>query len=443
MRFEFKLPDLAEGMVEGELAKWLVKPGDLLRAEQPVVEVTTDKASVVISSPRDGKVLELPHQPGDLVPVGKTLFVLEVEGTEVGTGGLRPPLPPAPDVGTGGLRPPAPPLLPAPAAAPPDVGTEGLRPPVPPLSPSPAAAVPRGPGRALATPATRRLARELGIDIGEVAGSGPAGRVMPEDLRAHAEGQNLGTEGLRHPSPPPPPPAAAPTEERVKLRGLRRVIYQTMSRSKSTAAHFTYVEEVECTNLVLARDRLRGAAEKAGVSLSYLPLIAKASLLALRHFPKLNASMDDAAEEIVLKRSYHLGIAAATESGLTVPVVRHADRLSLLDLARAITEVVEKARQGKLSPPEASGSTFTITSLGKLGGLLATPIINHPEVAILGVHKVEPRAVVRDGQIVARSMMNLSASFDHRVIDGHEGAAFVQRVKGYLEDPELMLLEMA
>jgi len=329
--------------------------------------------------------------------------------------------------------------------------------------------VPRGGGKVLATPATRKLARELGIDISGVHGTGPGGRVTKADVRAFTSAAPAAapvestpvaaavapvvTEAATKakpavakaaPKPVSRPPAAAPgeAEERIKVRGLRRAIYEAMARSKSTAAHFTYVEEIDCTQLVEARNRLKPVAAAQGIKLNFLPFIAKATLLALRHFPKMNASMDDEAGEIVLKRYYHLGIAAATNAGLTVPVLRDADRTTLLELAEGISQLAVKAREGKLSPTEAKGSTFTITSLGKLGGVLATPIINHPEVAIMGVHKLEDKAVVRDGQIVIRPMLNLSLSFDHRVIDGHEGAEFAQKVKYYLEDPQLMLLEM-
>ncbi|MGM0574407.1 MAG: dihydrolipoamide acetyltransferase family protein [Myxococcota bacterium] len=453
MRFEFKLPDLAEGMVEGEIVDWLVAPGDEVKDEQPVVEVMTDKATVTISSPREGEVLEIPHESGDIVEVGEVLFVLDVEGEaheEVEAAKAPPKKPQKPQADVGAPPEPSPKVEEPPEPAEP----EETEPP----------GIPRGSGRVLATPATRRLARELGIDIGQVNGTGPAGRVTKEDVRAHhAEGEPAAAptappaaprapQAAPQPAPAPQQPARAllerkpsgeEREERVKIRGLRRAIYETMSRSKQTAAHFTYVEEIDCTNLEASRKRLKPAAEAAGVRMTYLPFIAKASLLALRYFPKMNAVMDDEARELVIKHHHHLGIAAATEQGLTVPVVRHADGLTLVELAARIADVSGKARQGKLSPKEAKGSTFTITSLGRIGGLHATPIINHPETAILGVHKMEDRAVVREGQIVARPMMNLSLSFDHRVIDGHEGAAFAQRIKEYLEDPELMLLEMA
>lgn len=462
MRLEFKLPDLAEGMVEGEVVAWLVKPGDTLSAEQPVVEIMTDKATVVIPTPHDGVVLELAYAAGDIVPVGQVLFVLDVAddvvSTQTSTTGV-------------GSGPPVDPEGEAPAGA---SGAATLE------APTPAAAsarvaqplagrVARGPGKALATPATRRYARELGVDIGAVTGTGPAGRVTSEDVEAFARGGAPAAPAPTREAPPasaPAPSAAASqpvtaparpayryeapaggapgeeAEERVKIRGMRRAIYEAMTRSKATAAHFTYVDEVECDNLVRARDALKAAAAARGVRLNYLPFIAKAALLALRRFPGINASVDDAAQEVVQKRYYHLGIAAATDAGLAVPVVRHADRLTLLDLAGHIQALGEGAKEGKLRPDQLKGSTFTITSLGKLGGLLATPIINHPEVAILGVHQMQQRAVVRDDQIVARTMMNLSLSFDHRVVDGHVGAAFCGEIKRYLEDPGLMMLEM-
>ncbi|PKN55226.1 MAG: 2-oxo acid dehydrogenase subunit E2 [Deltaproteobacteria bacterium HGW-Deltaproteobacteria-14] len=467
MRLDFKLPDLAEGMIEGEIVAWLVKPGDVVRAEQPIVEVMTDKATVVIPSPHDGTISELAYAAGDIALVGTSLWIMEVaadvEVTQVATTSVQ-------DGAPSSAEEPAPVEVRG-ASLGAGAGSVAAAAPAPRV-----ARIPRGAGKAIATPGTRRLARELGVDIAEIVGSGKGGRVTKEDVQAHARDAELGpaadvvaptTHAMSHgPSHPaaaaatPAPAAARPatpaysyaprdatggdeTEERVKLRGLRRAIYETMARSTSTAAHFTYVDEVDCENLVTARGRLKAAAEARGVRMTYLPFIAKATLLALRRFPKMNASMDDAAQEVVLKRYFHLGIAAATPPGLVVPVIKHADQLTLLDLAGHIQGLGERARDGRLRPDELKGSTFTITSLGKLGGLMATPVINHPEVAILGVHQMQKRAVVRGDAIVARTMMNLSLSFDHRVIDGHEGAAFAQEIKRYLEDPELMMLEMA
>ena len=440
MRYEFKLPDLAEGMVEGEIVNWLVGIGDTVAEEQPMVEVMTDKATVVISSPKPGGVLELNYEAGDIAAVGTTLFVLDVEGDGAQPAAADSVATPAP---TKAVTAPAP-TAPAPAA----VTNRALK---PQTTPAPAP-VPRGAGKALATPATRRIARELGVDIGRVPGSGPAGRVTADDVRAFASAPGIASPRVTSPSATAPPsprfePAARPPgeerEERTRIRGLRRAILETMSRSKRTAAHFTYVEEVDCENLVAARTRLKPLGERMGVRLTYLPFIAKATLLALRYFPKMNASVDDEAGELVVKKHLHLGVAAATPPGLVVPVIRFADQMTLLELAQAINDLGERARTNTLKPDELKGSTFTISSLGKLGGVLATPIINHPEVAIMGVHKLEQRAVVHDGQIVARHRMNLSLSFDHRVIDGHEGAEFAQKVRYYLEDPEAMMLEMS
>jgi pyruvate dehydrogenase E2 component (dihydrolipoamide acetyltransferase) len=457
MRYEFKLPDLAEGMVEGEIVNWLVNPGDPVAEEQPVVEVMTDKATVVIPSPKQGKLLEVMYGVGDLADVGSVLFVLETEGSDTSAG----------EAASVAAEPAEEPMPLEVESTPSEAVTQVATPTPPPVSSVPR--IPRGGGKALATPATRKLARELGVDISTVRGTGPAGRVTKVDVRAHQSGVEPAAVPATPPAAPAPvapapvvaqpkrqtpakPIAKAPVrppsadsgdgEERIKVRGLRRAIYEAMARSKSTAAHFTYVEEIDCTQLVEARNRLKPIAAAQGIKLNYLPFIAKATLLALRHFPKMNAVMDDDAGEIVIKRYFHLGFAAATDSGLTVPVLRDADKTTLLELADGVAQLAVKAREGKLSPTEAKGSTFTITSLGKLGGLFATPIINHPEVAIMGVHKMEDRAVVRDGKIVARPMLNLSLSFDHRVIDGHEGAEFAQRVKYYLEDPQLMLLEM-
>ncbi len=447
MRFEFKLPDLAEGMVEGELVGWLVAVGDKVKAEQPVAEVMTDKATVVIPSPVAGAIVELPWQPGDIVKVGQALIIFDADGAA-----------PTQRTHAGHVDPNAAPAASAPApataATPPATPAPTVAPAPAPTAPAPAP-VPRG-TRALAAPATRRLARELGVDIGQVTGSGPGGRVTPEDLQTHARPAPAPT---RKPDAAPATPAPArvqapswapstraaavgESEERQKLRGLRRAIYDTMSRSKRTAAHFTYVDEVDCENLVVARDKLGKVAETKGVRLTYLAFIAKAMLAALPRFPKLNSTLDDDKQEVVLKKHVHLGIAAATEPGLVVPVIRHADRMSILDLAWHIQDLGERAKTNKLRPDELKGSTITITSLGKLGGLFATPIINHPEVAIMGIHQMSKRAVVLDDdRIVARRRMNISLSFDHRLVDGHEGAAFAQAIKVYLEDPELMLLE--
>jgi pyruvate dehydrogenase E2 component (dihydrolipoamide acetyltransferase) len=403
MTWEFILPDIGEGVVEGEVVRWLVEEGQELGEDQPMVEVMTDKATVQIPSPKKGKVLKLLVHEGQMAQVGSPLLVL--------------------DVGNGG--PGAPPVSAHP----------------PPAASAPAKAAPaRDGGRALATPATRRLAREMGVDIQSIRGTGPSGRVTKEDIE-RAVPSRAAAPAPRDRAVPAATPAGA-QEERIPIRGLRRRIAEKMHKSKSTAAHFTYVDEVDMTELVSLRERARRAAEERGVKLTYLPFIAKAVIAALRRHPMLNATVDEERGEIVVRRAYHLGIATATEEGLIVPVVKDADRKSLFDVAREIEALAEKARAGTLALDEVTGSTFTITSLGKLGGLFATPIINHPEVAILGIHEIRKRPVVREGEIAIRDVMLLSVSFDHRIIDGHVGAAFAQTVKGYLEDPHLFFLEL-
>lgn len=446
MRFEFLLADLAEGMVEGELVDWLVAVGDEVKLEQPVAEVMTDKATVVIPSPVKGKVLALSHEAGDVVEVGAVLMVFDAEGEipvqrahaghQIQEEAVEAPLPdievekePAPKK-VSGIEKAA---LPAASENQEEPHFQAL--PAQGLSGK----------RVLAAPATRRLARELGIDIATVRGSGPGGRVLPGDLSS-VPTSSVGSKAPREKAPvfqrPSfQAPATEGSERREKIRGLRRAIFDAMTRSKSLAAHFTYVEEVDCEALVLARKKLNQALE-GDAKLTYLPFIAKAVLLALPRYPKMNASVDDENMEVIYKPYFHLGIASATPPGLVVPVIRDADRLSILELSKRISDLGTRSRDNQLKPDELKGSTFTITSLGKLGGVLATPIINHPEVAILGIHQMKKQAVVVDDEIVIRQRMNIALSFDHRLIDGHEGAAFAQEIKRYLETPELMMLEM-
>jgi|FaiFalFF_MnMetaG_3_1042247.scaffolds.fasta_scaffold05923_2 pyruvate dehydrogenase E2 component (dihydrolipoamide acetyltransferase) len=411
MAFEFRLPDIGEGMVEAEIVRWFVQEGDSIQEDQPMVELMTDKANVVIPSPRKGVVLKRFGREGEVVKVGSVLVVIGEPGE-------------VPVAAATGVEA----AVPASATREVSAPTPGVGPVVP-------------PGRVLATPATRRLARELGVDLRQVPPTGPHGRVTKEDVLRFAEAQRAPA------APAPPPPVEAPVvpvgpEERIPLRGLRRVIARRMVQSKRTAPHFTYVEEVDMTELVRWREQMKPIAEAQGVRLTYLPFIIKAVVIGLKRFPVINASLDEEKEEIVLKKYYHIGIAVQTDQGLTVPVIHDADKRSLLDLAREVERLSKAAREGRLALHEVRGSTFTITSLGKLGGLLATPIINYPEVAILGVHKIEPRPVVRNGEIVVRSMMNVSLSFDHRVVDGAVGAEFTQVVREHLENPHLLFLQM-
>jgi pyruvate dehydrogenase E2 component (dihydrolipoamide acetyltransferase) len=295
--------------------------------------------------------------------------------------------------------------------------------------------------RPLAAPATRKLAREMGIDLRQVRASGPAGRITLDDVKAHA-GRKAGTGPQRELTRIEAPAGeAGALEERTPLRGVRKRIFDAMARSKHTAAHFTFVEECDVTMLKPVRDRMRAIAQGRGVQLSYLPFVIKAVVAALRKHPSLNSAYDEATDEIVTRRYYNIGIATATDAGLMVPVVKAADARSLIDIAAEIQRLSADARAGKIKREDLQGSTFTITSLGAQGGLFATPILNFPEVGILGVHQIKQKPVVRDGQIAIGDVMLLSLSFDHRLIDGHIGAAFAYEVIKYLENPDLLMLE--
>jgi pyruvate dehydrogenase E2 component (dihydrolipoamide acetyltransferase) len=402
MLYEFRLPDIGEGIAEGEVVRWLVKEGDVLQEDQPMVEIMTDKATVEIPAPRAGRVAKRMFEEGQICPVGKVLIAIEVED--------------APSV--------APAAAHAETAAAPVVGER----------------VPRSNGvnardaGVLATPATRKLARDTGVDIREVMGTGPAGRITSDDVRAHG---GAPTPAARAPA------AAADGDTRIPFRGVRRKIAEHLVHSKHTAAHFTYVEEIDCTDLVALRERANAQLASRGAKLSFLPFIVKATAAALVKFPALNSTLDDAAGEIIQRGHRHIGLATATEVGLIVPVLRDADRLSVMELAAEIERLAEATRSGKAAREDLTGSTFTITSLGALGGVLATPIINHPEVAILGVHKIGKRPAVRNDAIVIRDLMNLSISVDHRVVDGHEAARFVAEIKGTLESPASLYTEAA
>lgn len=420
--FEFLLPDIGEGVVEGEIVRWLVKEGDALTEDQPMVEVMTDKATVEIPSPRKGRVSRLLWKEGDLVPVHKPLLVIDLEDGAAGKG-LETTAAKMVMPGLGAELPTARTAQAAPF-----------------LAAAPGAVPPTG-GRVLATPATRKLARELGIDLATVAGSGPGGRVTKEDVRT--AGGTAPSPTIRvHPAAVAPAPAeAGHLEERVPLKGLRRKIAEKMVQSAYTAPHVTYVDEADLTELVALRQRGKALADAQGVRLSYLPFVMKAVVAALRKFPELNASLDNARQEIVLRRYYHLGIATATDQGLLVPVVRNVDQKGILALAKEVQQLSIRAREGKSQLSDLTGSTFTISSVGNIGGLFATPIINYPEVAILGFNKIHPRPVVRDGQVVVRQMTYLALSFDHRVIDGALAADFMNALIQYLQDPSLLMLE--
>jgi len=452
--YEFKLPDIGEGVTEGEVVAWHVKEGDRVAEDQVMVEVMTDKATVTIGAPRAGKIEKLHAAVGALIQVGDVLVVISsgngsrVQGqlpAATAVGDIRESLP-----GTGyfaekraGEAVVARAVEPAKAA--PAQAAQAAA-----TARTTSAQAPEGTeDKPLATPATRKLARDLTVDLRRVAGTGPGGRVTRDDVISYstsASGTLQSPLTARAPGPARSPeraarPALPPGGTRVPFVGIRRRIAENMSASKHTAAHFTFVEECEVDRLIALREQLSADAEAAGAKLTYLAFAIKAVVGALKKHPALNSSLDTATNELVLHGHYHIGIAAATDQGLVVPVVRDADQKSLLQLAIEIDRLGRGAREGTLGREDLTGSTFTITSLGKQAGLFAVPIINLPNVGILGLHRMKERPVVRDGQIVIGHVMLLSLSLDHRIVDGHVGAAFAYDVIRYLEEPALMLLE--
>ena len=462
-KFEFRLPDIGEGVTEGEIVTWLVEAGDVVTEDQEMVEVMTDKATVTIGSPKAGKITELKGKVGDVVPVGDVLVVYELDGDAPAAEAPAPAAEPAAEksegpaaTAVGDIKDTLPGMSSAPSAAAAAASAASAAS----GAASQAAADAYFNEKPLAAPATRKFAREVGVDLRNVAPTGPAGRVTREDVEAFRAGGRAAQAAAApaavgapvppssgpapaRPVPPPARPAAAVGEEREKIRGMRKRIYENMARSKHTAAHFTYVDECETSAITALRSRIKPLAAAEGVRLSYLPFIVKAVVAALRRHPHLNCLVDDSAMEMVLRKNFDIGIAAATEAGLTVPVLRDADRLSILEIAREIERLGLAAKDGKIAPADLGGSSFTITSLGKQGGLFATPIVNYPEVAILGVHAMKKRPIVKDDEIVIGEVMLLSLSFDHRIIDGHVGAAFAQEIIRLLENPDSLMLEMS
>ncbi|MGY3254899.1 dihydrolipoamide acetyltransferase family protein [Pseudomonas chlororaphis] len=423
-----KMPDIGEGIAEVELAQWHVKVGDLVVEDQVLADVMTDKAMVDIPSPVHGKVLSLGGQPGEVMAVGSVLISIEVEGA----GNLK--------ASDQLVKEPAAIKEAAPAVAAPKVEA------APVLESKPAAAcrpAPQAPvardadERPLASPAVRKHALDLGIQLRLVQGSGPAGRILHEDLDAYlAQGNQRAQSGSA-----PSGYAQRYDEEQIPVIGMRRKIAQRMQEATQRAAHFSYVEEIDVTAVEELRAHLN---EKHGATrgkLTLLPFLVRALVVALRDFPQINARYDDEAQVITRHGAVHVGVATQSDVGLMVPVVRHAEARSLWDSAAEIARLATAARTGKAARDELSGSTITLTSLGALGGIVSTPVLNLPEVAIVGVNKIVERPMVIKGQIVVRKMMNLSSSFDHRVVDGMDAALFIQAIRGLLEQPASLFLE--
>ncbi len=426
-RYVFKLPDLGEGTVEAEIVSWRVKPGDSVSEDEVIVEVMTEKAAVEVPSPVSGRVLSTTGAPGDMVPVGAELIVLETQ-TEAGAK--------AAVTAAAGAAPPA--------AASPAVRTAGNGAAAAPAAAAVAVALPNA--RLATSPAIRRRAHEAGIDLRQVAGSGPNGRIVPKDLDAyvarHAPPTPLRSAPKAVPAAGAPGPRAAlaaGTEE-IKVIGLRRVIAQRLSEAKRNIPHFAYVEELDITELEALRRHLNGRLPADTAPLTYLPFLALALVRVLREFPQCNAHYDAERGVIVRYAAVHLGVATQTPDGLKVPVVHDAQGRTLWELAAEIRRVSEAARSNKARREELSGSTITLTSLGKLGGIASTPIINAPEVAIIGVNRALERPLVVDGAIAIRRTMNLSSSFDHRFVDGYDAAAMIQALKECLEHPATIFM---
>ena len=412
-KYVFNLPDVGEGVVEGEIVKWNVKPGDTVKEDEPLVELMTDKATVSIPSSVNGKVVSTTGKPGDMVPVGAELIVFEVKGA----GGSKPKSKPKPEP----VAEPVPDLEPEPKA-------ESVA--APPVSVS--APVASTGTKPLASPAVRRRAREAGIDLSQVSGTGPAGRISHDDMDTFISGGGRLAAVQSG--------AKMTGVEEVPVIGLRRKIAEKMATSKRSAAHFSYFEEVDITALESLRQHLNSTRTENQPKLTYLPFIIQGLIRAVRKFPQCNALYDEEKGIVFRHQAVHVGISTQTEDGLMVPVIKHAEARDVWDTANELVRVTTSAREKTATVDELTGSTITITSLGAMGGLGATPIINHPEVSIVSIHAARDRAVVREGEIVVRTMMNLTSSFDHRIIDGYDGALLIQELKSMLEHPATIFM---
>ena len=422
--FVFKLPDIGEGVVEGEVVQWHVSVGDSVSEDDPIVDVMTDKATVTIPSPVSGVISSLSGDVGDMIAVGSSLMEIDSEG-EVGSTAAEENQQQEP------VSDPDPPKAPEPAPAP-----KAPEPAPAPKAPEPKPSqVQTQTGRVLASPAVRKRARENDVDLSNVRGSGPAGRIRHADLDAF-----IAAGGAVSGAPPMAYSLKRTEVTPVKVVGLRRKISEQMSLSKSRIPHFSYFEEVDITELENLRQILNSTRDETQPKLTYLPFIMLALAKIMPDHPECNAHFDDETGVVNRNAAVNLGIATQTDRGLYVPVVKHVESMDIWKTAAEMQRVSGSARDGSASLDELTGSTFTITSLGREGGLGATPIINHPEVAILGVHKAREMPVARNGAVVIRRIMNLSSAFDHRVVDGADGASLIQHLKRMLENPALIFM---
>jgi pyruvate dehydrogenase E2 component (dihydrolipoamide acetyltransferase) len=400
LAFEFKFPDVGEGIVEGEVVKWHVKEGDRVEEDQVLLEVETDKAVVEIPSPTSGYILKILVDEGDIINVGQVMVVIGEEKEEVSVDATPKQKP---------------------ADKPRETSKSGSK------------------AKAAAAPATRKLARELGIELAAIHGTGPGGRITPDDVRnatsrkAEPVGKTVKKKiDLK----------VEETVERVKMRGVRKKVSEAMLTSIKNIPHVTHVDEVDVSRLIQLRESLNKRWSKGGFKLSFLPFFIKAVALNLRDFPAMNASVDEETDEIVYKKYYNIGMATATPDGLIVPVIKYADRLSLIELSKEIERLAEATRSRKVPLDDLKGATFSVTNYGSIGGLLGTPIIHHPETAILGIGKFFDKLVLSGDTVEQRDFVYLSLSFDHRVADGADSARFVNSVKSYLEEPETYFMEL-
>jgi pyruvate dehydrogenase E2 component (dihydrolipoamide acetyltransferase) len=429
-----KLPELGEGVTEGELIKWLVKPGDAVKADQPVAEVMTDKATVEVPSPIAGVVKELKFKSGEVVKVDSVMLVLEG-----GSGGSKSATTSAASVAAPQQQRPGP-VTPGPVPQSAGGMSSTISPPVADF-------------KVLATPSTRRLAREMNVDLNTLSGSGLAGRVTREDVLKVKSDVGMGAGATRAGTAmptqtagqfrgTPTPLSSQGAEERVPLVGIRRKIAENLQRSKAIIPHFTLMDEANVTALVALRESLKDYAEKNGTKITYLPIVMKAMIATIREFPMFNASIDDAASEIVYKKYFNVGFAADTPNGLVVPVIKNADQKTIIELSKEILDLSKRARDGKLKPDEMKGAGITITNIGSIGGTYATPVINHPEVAILGMYKIDEKPVIKNGQLSSIKVMNYTVTADHRLIDGAVAARFLKAFIERMENPGRLMMDM-
>lgn len=434
MTTEVKLPDIGEGVTEGEMVKWLVNVGDFVSADQPIAEVMTDKATVEVPSPQSGTVKELKAQEGDIIPIETTLLVLEASSdgsttksspTTLSTQKSSPATPPSISASVAQAS------VNGVASSSSNAHLQAVFPPV-------------VEDHVLATPGTRRLAREMSLDLNNVHGTGPLGRVTREDvLKAQAVSAPTHIQAASQlKAPKVTSLALGERETREPLRGIRRKIAEQMQMTKQIVPHFTLMDEANVTELVKLRTQAKNAGERVGIKVTYLPFIMKALISTIKEFPMFNASIDDANQEIVYKNYFNIGFACDTPQGLLVPVIKDADQKTILELSQEVNLLAEKGRQGKLSLEEMKGASISITNIGSVGGTYATPIINHPEVAILGVYKMQDKPIYKDGKFRAAKVMNYTITCDHRLIDGAVAANFLRSFFQRIENPSQLMLEM-